>query len=217
MSMRSAGSWFAAFFLAGAVFAMPALAQAQTPPAVGSETPLSGGPLGETVGPAEAADFIIRRPSAVHPYYFARVVDVLWARGDRRQAAFWYYLFQSRSRAWAETEPKLNDLRGALNDSMGPAINSWAASDLDAWQEIGARAISYEKKIPLYAGRPEGLSASQWTEAVSEWRKKYQDGFISVFPKTVEERRQYAAKRRQRGLYVGPLLEPGKPLPDDWR
>lgn len=68
--MRSAGSWFAAFFTAGGPFATPALAQNRMPPAVGSEALIGGSTLG-----------------AVHSSQFAHVVDVPPARGDRRQAA----------------------------------------------------------------------------------------------------------------------------------
>lgn len=215
--MRHTRSRLAALFLMGAVFAAPAAAQSQTGPLSAEGDNLTGALLGDAGRLPGAAEYIVGHPGAVHPYYFARVVDDLWRRGNRRQAAFWYYVFQSRSRAWAETDPNLKDLRGALNDGMGQAINSWAAGDLDAWQEIGARAISYEKKLPFYPGRPGGVSAEQWTAIVAKWRKAYEDGFLSVFPKTEQDRQAYADKRRKKGLYVGPLQNPGEPLPDDWR
>ncbi|WP_448949866.1 hypothetical protein [Labrys neptuniae] len=159
----------------------------------------------------------LAHPEAVHPIFLAFLAEALWQRGDKRQAAFWFYIFQSRSRIWADLDPEMGQRRSALNDLLGRPINRWAASDLPAWHEIGARAITYEKKIPDFAGKLPGYSAETWAAELAKRRKEYEDGFLQAFPKTAQDRQKIDAKRQQNGLYVGPLLDPGKPLPDDWR
>jgi len=51
---------------------------------------------------------------------------------------------------------------------LGQTINQWAGSDPIAWRDIAARGISYEKKIPLYASKPEGMSESHWRKLAAE-------------------------------------------------
>lgn len=182
-----------------------------------SEPQLDKALVGTPAERLKAADYVIANPDAVNPFYYAAVINTLWRRGDRAQATFWYYIFQSRSRAWADASPDLAELRGSLNDGMGQTINQWAASDLAAWHDIGARAISYEKKIPLYAGRPDGYSQEKWAAAVAQRRKDYQDGFTAAFSATQADPKIHDEQRRKNGLYVGPLQEPGTPLPDAWR
>lgn len=164
-----------------------------------------------------AVEQALAHPEAVQPLFLAFLAEALWQRGDKRQAAFWFYIFQSRSRIWAELDPEMGKRRSMLDDHLRRPINGWAASDLAAWHEIGERAIAYEKKIPDFAGRLPGHSAETWAAELANRRKEYEDDFLQVFPKTAQDRQKIDTKRRQNGLYVGPLLDPGKPLPDDWR
>jgi hypothetical protein len=155
-------------------------------------------------------------PSQVSPFVYVSVISYLWNSGNKIQATFWYYVFQSRSRAWATADTKgdgYSALRSVLNDQMGIEINRWIASDPDEWRNIAIRAISYEKKIPLYSDKPEGITEESWNKLVIKERVDYESDFISNFPKSED----IIIARKNNSLYVGPLQNPGKPLPDTWR
>jgi len=149
-------------------------------------------------------------------YIFA--VQTLWAQGDRAQAAFWYYVWQIRTRPWVEASGSRGpyaQARGALTQTVGPQVNEWVFSDPKALIDLTNRAISYEAKLPLYAGRPADVSEAQWPALVAaeraKWAKDFEEFSGSV---KVDE---IAATRRQNGLRSGPWEKPGKPLPEDWR
>ena len=66
---------------------------------------------------------------------------------DRLQAAFWYYVFQIRSRPWAEADRQRTRgsgaaaLRASISETLGRPINEWLGSDPAAWKETGMAAI----------------------------------------------------------------------------
>ena len=161
---------------------------------------------------------MLAHPEAVSPFDYATAVQWLWSRGRRQQAAFWFYVFQARTRPWALAD-KGGDgaaaLRSSLNDGMGPVINSWIGSDPAAWRSIAERAVSYERRLPLSVERPPGLDAPSWRRLVESSRGEYSAQLRSAFDDMSPD--EFAAKRRGAGLPVGPLSEPGPPLPDDWR
>jgi len=166
-----------------------------------------------------ATEFVLQHPGAVQPFDYPYVVKTLWAEGNRSQAAFWFYVFQSRSLAWAKADKAGNGpaaLRASLNEVLGQTINRWVGSDPAAWRDIAARAISYEKKIPVYPGKPDGTSEAEWLKLVAESRAEYEAGF-SKFSATLADEKAYSAQRAAHGLSVGPLQDPGRPLPDSWR
>jgi hypothetical protein len=167
----------------------------------------------------EAAAYFVNHPDATDPINLALVSARLWLGGDRAQAAFWFYIFQIRTRAWAKGDRQGHGaLRASLNNDLGSVINGWVGSDLDAWHDIAARAIAYEKKIPLYPGKLERYSDSEWAEIIVKERADYESDLQANFPaKMPAVRAEYEEKRRKNGLPVGPLQDPGKPLPDNWR
>ena len=147
------------------------------------------------------------------PFSWVQPIHTLWARGDRLQAAFWYYVYQLRSRPWADADRNGGGaaaLRASVAAGLGREINEWIGSDPAAWRDTGARAIAYEKTLSLYSGRPDGVSQDDWLEANHKARQAYEEGFNQMWaeysPSDIE------AQRRQRGLYVGPLKNPGQPL-----
>lgn len=163
-----------------------------------------------------AADYIIQNPASVNPLYLANAANILWARGDRLQAAFWFYVFQTRSRPWSD-EDAYAPLRASLNAMLGPMINKWVASDIDAWQDVAMRAAAYEEKIPLYPERPKGVSQAEWSKRVQVWRDRNQQDLKAVFARMQADPVAFGETRRSNGLYVGPLQDPGAPLPGGWR
>lgn len=171
--------------------------------------------------PANAApspEDVLAHPDSVEPMLYIEVVDALWARGDRAQAAFWYYLWQIRTRPWARRgPPHYAQLRGALMEVRGRPINEWIGSDVDARTDLATRAMAYERTMPLSAERPEGLTAEQWQAAVAAERDSYAAEFREVMAYPQFQPEAQRAARRRNGLPVGPWVSPGAPLPDDWR
>ena len=166
-----------------------------------------------------ATDYVLQHPDTVQPFDYAYMIKTLWAEGNRSQAAFWFYVFQSRSLAWAKADKAGNcpaGLRASLNEVLGQRINQWAGSDPIAWRDIAARAISYEKKMPVYPGKPNGISEADWQKLVTDSRAEYEAGF-NGFSATLSDEKAYAGQRTAHGLYVGPLKDPGRPLPDSWK
>jgi hypothetical protein len=165
-----------------------------------------------------SAETVLAHPEAVNPFTYAVAVKWLWQQGRRQQAAFWFYMFQARTRPWslADTGGEgLGALRGALNDELGSVINSWVGSDPAAWRNIAERAIAFERRLPLSPERPEGLDAAAWRRLVATSRADYAAQMQEAFAGLDAEK--FAANRRSAGLRVGPLEQPGPALPDAWR
>lgn len=128
-----------------------------------------------------AIEVALAAPYALHPLTsYPALVGALWTDGRRTQAAFWFYVFQERSAAWALADDEGQGsgaaaVREAMNDQLGRVINPWAAGDVAAWKRIAARAVSYEAKFPLYAKRPEAMTQHDWLATVDRARINYRD------------------------------------------
>ena len=161
---------------------------------------------------------VLARPDAVSPFLYAALVQALWSAGRRQQAAFWFYVFQARTRPWADADTRGDGegaLRASLNQGLGSTVNGWLGSDLAAWKELARRAIAYEAHFPLSAERPKGVSADRWRMMVAEARATYADGFAKTLEKV--DPAEHARARRGNGLAVGPLDAPGPALLEGWR
>ena len=169
----------------------------------------------------EAINYVFQHPDSVHPFTYAYVAVSLVQKGNRAQGAFWFYVFQSRSRAWVVKDKDLSGLpalRSALNQTIGNSINEWIASDIGAWQDLAERAISYEEKLPLYKGKPDYLSEEQWQDLIMRERTAYKEDFTKSFEAILSDNGEhYLDQRRKNGLYVGSWQKPGEPLPEEWR
>ncbi len=168
-----------------------------------------------------ARDFIFSHPESINPFEYAPLINVLWLEGDKAQATFWFYVFQSRSRAWSESDTNgsgYSALRASYNDVLGYTINSWVGGDPVAWHEISSRAISYEKKFPFYKGKPENIEQKEWESLLTQERNAYEEDFLKNFPPlTSESLDSMKSIRKQNGLPSGPLEDSGVPLPESWR
>jgi hypothetical protein len=205
------------------------LAFADAPQFTGGEYVEDSGTLSETqvrlmlTGSAEqqarATDYILGHPNVVDPFELVKPISTLLQRGDKLQAAFWFYFWQIRSAPWAKYGPPdgAPALRGALNATIGPSINAWIGSDPEAMREIVERVTSFERKVPLYPGRPEGVSEADWLKAVQHTRDEYAKGFRDAFPQGARARQKFAAERAKNGLRNGPLESLGAPLREEQR
>ena len=161
---------------------------------------------------------VLARPDATDPFNYALLSHALWQDGRRLQASFWFYVFQARTRPWADLDKRgdgAGALRGALNEELGPTINGWLASDLGQWQAVARRALDYEARLPLSELRPDGVGAADWAKAVAVARASFRDGFEQTLGRETAD--DLARKRHAAGLPVGPLDAPGPPLPESWR
>lgn len=159
-------------------------------------------------------------PYALSPLTsYPPLIGALWRDGRRMQAAFWFYVFQERSAAWALADDEGRGsgaaaVRTAMNDQLGQVINPWAAGDVSAWKRIAARAVSYEAKFPLYAKRPDAMTLHDWLATVGRARTSYREQLGQL--QTVDAE-AIADSRKQRGLATGSLGDPGPDLPESWQ
>ncbi|MBN9318973.1 MAG: hypothetical protein BGN86_05230 [Caulobacterales bacterium 68-7] len=164
-----------------------------------------------------AAECVMAHPEIVDPAAFAFLAQSLWMRGDRLQATFWFYMFQARTRPWVRQDREMAQGRAALSGMIGGPINAWISSDREAVIEVASRAIAYEAHAPLYAGRPDGVTATDWLALIAREREAYDTEFRRVAASDLFKPGNWEAARRERGLPVGPLDKPGAPLLDTWR
>lgn len=162
----------------------------------------------------QATDYLLDHPDLVDPYYLIYAVTNQFQRGDRERAAFWYYIWQMRTRQWMTADSSNAQFMGALRATVGPMINEWAGSDLEAWKQLYVRAIRYELELPLYEGQPDNVSRREWRRIVRRVREENsEEATLQLF----EDSADMQEARRENGLYIGPWEDPGRPLKDEWR
>jgi hypothetical protein len=194
-----------------------------SPGAALSEGQLSAMLQGSSDQKNRAIIYIQQHPDSVQPLAFIYMVGDLMARGDMEQAAFWYYVYQIRIQPWKtlRSEPSAdysNEIYGALAETVGRPLNVWAGSDFEGFRNLMLWASTYERKMPLYPGRPNGVDAAEWQNRIVDSRASHGIAMLDkYFPDTAAARAENEARRKANGLYVGPWASPGSPLPDDWR
>lgn len=173
--------------------------------------------IGSSRQQSRAADAIMRHPELVNPFALPLMIAALMRQGDMERAAFWYYFWQVRSEPSARLGAPDGEqaLRSSFSMMLGAPINAWIGSDMDAMLDVMKRAYAFERKVALYAGRPSGVDARTWQQAVAAARSRYDWPVIeTAFEKL---RATWSARREQNHLPNGPLKNAGKPLLDSWR
>lgn len=175
--------------------------------------------VGSTPQQEEAAAYVFAHPDAANPFALLQPIGQLMRRGDMLQASFWFYFWQIRAIPWAKFGPPdgYGAVRASINSMIGKEINTWLGSDADAMRDVATRAMDYERRAPLYAGRPDGVSEAIWAKAIEESRAAYAKGYADVVRDPAAFRRMMTEGRSKNGLYNGPLRNPGKPLAEEWR
>lgn len=163
---------------------------------------------------AAAADYLLDHPDAADPMNLIYAVTALIEHGDMERATFWYFIWQTRTRPWMAADSNIAQLRGALASGVGPVVLEWVGSDYDAMMALWRRAIRYELQFPLYKRAPQGVKAKDWARMIAEARDQNSEAnMLADFPAKAD----YEAKRQENGLNVGPWINPGRPLKDEWR
>ena len=162
-----------------------------------------------------SAEQVLSSLETVSPLDLVYVVVKYWKRGDRQQAAFWYYIWQIRTDAWADLDSGFGLYRSMLDNDVSITINNWIGSDPEMWRDTVERAIAYEPKLPMWRLRPEGMTLEEWSAHVDAKRAEYARETADMMARMSPE--QMIAARREAGLPVGPLVDAGTPLPDEWR
>lgn len=166
---------------------------------------------------AQAATYVTAHPAAVEPFEYLTIVTQLLSRGDREQAAFWYFVFEIRSWPWRRSASDPSGypaLYGSVSATLGAEIYQWASSDPARLESLMIRAARFERSAPLYSGRPEHVTESAWVKLIAESRTRLDEAAVG---KLFADKAKIEARRRAEGLYVGPWEEPGAPLPDNWK
>lgn len=161
-----------------------------------------------------AADYLFDHPDTTEPINLIFGIISLIGRGDMERATFWYFIWQTRTRPWVAADSNIAQLRGALASGVGPTLLEWAGSDYDALITLYRRAISYELQFPLYPRRPDGVREKDWHRMVAAAREENSEAnMLGALPPKAE----WNAGREANGLPVGPWINPGQPLKDEWQ
>lgn len=169
-----------------------------------------------------AIKYIFENPDNVDPFIYAELSNALIMKGNLEQAAFWFYIFQSRTKVWSEMDldsyDQYSSLRSSINYQLGYVINEWIASDPLAWLDLTEKALAYEKTFPFYKETIEGISEEEWGKALLIARNNYFEDMNNNFKNMILEDGGESIKkqREENGLYVGPWKNPGEPLLDEW-
>ena len=172
----------------------------------------------------DATDITARiRDTETHPEHYppedwAVLSSYQQSEGDLLRAAFWFYMYQMRSRPWARADDGGSGaaaLRASFDATLGLDINEWISADLMLWRSVVDRAIAFEARLPLYAERPSGMDSDAWQALVERERRAYADEARAAFAGM--DPAKIARARREKGLPVGPLSNQGRPLADVWR
>ena len=164
---------------------------------------------GSAVEQDRAVAAVLKSPKDYAPPVFYVMSNVLFAKGRKDDAEFWFYSGQLRARYDANrcTDGSAADEVGILNDQYGSEINKYAFLDLDALQKTVTRVIAWDKATPHdYDGRwinlygmnatraslskgnaadqpPLSLPENRWGQIAEMTRRDYMDGFNDALAK----------------------------------
>ncbi len=166
--------------------------------------------------------YIAQNPNAIDQFYLFNVAMYAFEfLGNKEQGTFLYYVAQTRTRAYARSDPDQSAssaLRASLMDAIGRPINEWVGSDVVAWHELSKKAIAYEKKLPDQLKPSYVKTDTEWKALVDKERSAYEEDFNKIFTeKILNEKSIFEAGRKKNGLYVGPWKDSGEPLPKEWQ
>lgn len=111
----------------------------------------------------------------------------LAGEGRDDEAVFWYYVGQLRGRMEAETDSTAAQAYGAIFASVGPAINEYAAGDVDKLVATLDKVLAWDEAHP-----PEGIDPKV--------RAKQRKGLKDLRDYTLAHKKDVQKSRAKRGL-----------------
>ncbi len=164
---------------------------------------------------------LLSNPEQVDPMSWGIVANQLFNQGDKLRAAFCFYVFQVRTLPFVKAlEGTANDnnivaSRNGLNQLLASQINEWIATDPEAVYQVARQAIAYEASLSQDNLRPQSVPQEAWRLIVAQERQSYAQEMENTLG-SPQQRQALAELRRATGFEVGPLKEPGAPLPPEW-
>ncbi|HEV2211976.1 MAG TPA: hypothetical protein VGS99_01390 [Gammaproteobacteria bacterium] len=148
---------------------------------------------------------VLKSPKDYEPQVFYALSSVLFAKGRRDEAAFWFYAGQLRAKYDANrcADDSASQELSILNDQYGLQINQYAMRSPDFLQKTIASVVAWDKATPhdydprwinLYGfnatqqgadPRPPLFSQpkAQWDQIAEMTRRDYQDSFDQAIAK----------------------------------
>lgn len=200
------GSIPALIMMAALVGCTPAT-QGYTPPAQGSKIDNSIIKTAETKllksSEAERDQFIAKvkkHPEKYPPVVFYLMSRALFEKGEKNDAAFWFYAGQLRARTDANicADKTARQAVSVLNMTFGGPINEYSFKDKSKLEKTVKEVIAWDEKTPHHydqrwinphgmesfksadARGPESLPQKDWDEIRAKTRKSYLDSFNKV-------------------------------------
>lgn len=105
------------------------------------------------------------------PTIYYVLASALWDRGEKEEALFWFYAGQLRLRyaaAFGEDPTGAPALLGALNETIGPTINQYAAQDPSLWIRTIDKVLAWDDDTTYI--KPAGVPEHQWQTQRTEIR-----------------------------------------------
>jgi hypothetical protein len=128
-----------------------------------------------------------------HPAAPLMLAQRLFAKGDKDQAVFWFYLGQLRYRAYLAAKPGLDPsgdpaVFASLMEVVGRPINEYAFGDIPALAATIDRVIAWDGSHPDDFAPP------------AQSRDQVKDGLRKLRASILERRDQIRAERTANGL-----------------
>ncbi len=147
--------------------------------------------------------------------------NILFEKGEKDDAAFWFYAGQLRGRFDANicADVSARQAISVLNMTFGPPINQYALKDIPKLEKLVDKVVAWDEKTPynydhrwinlhgmgaMMSGldpkdqkKPElSLPKDQWEKIAADTRKTYSDQFHEAM-KELEKRRAAGSERTQ--------------------
>lgn len=159
-----------------------------------------------------------RELPASNPASYLQYAAVLWSKGERDQAVYWFYVGELRYRFCLASmksggQPCDAELFGALHQEIGSQINPYAGGDPDKWVAEMGKALDWD------ASHPNGYTSKS---AFATDYDKTRAGLEGLRDYVRSHRAELMAARKQNGIgengmVNGIYIETRKEeMPKDW-
>jgi hypothetical protein len=148
---------------------------------------------GPGLAPAEVESNPARKLDHRHPENYLLLAKLLFERGEKDEAVFWFYVGQLRYRVYLATHPNLDPtgepaIYSVLFRSLSPPINQYAFGDIP-------KLLATIDRVLAWDAENEDVFAPKGPE-----RDKVREGLIKMKLEVIATKDQIRATRRSKGL-----------------